>query len=93
MFWEIWIAVTKTSRYASLKIYIKSIGFGRFLSLDQEWCEALPELIFNTWKKSKGHNANMFNPEITKVGMSIQIQTKGEVGSYGYNLDCILVGK
>jgi hypothetical protein len=71
----------------------KSMGFGRFLSLDKEWCAALPEMIFSTWKKSKGHNANMLNPEITKVGMSIQIQTKGEVGSYGYNLDCILVGK
>lgn len=76
-----------------MKIYIKSMGFGRFLSLDKEWCAALPEMIFSTWKKSKGHNANMLNPEITKVGMSIQIQTKGEVGSYSYNLDCILVGK
>ena len=78
--------------YAIENLY-KSMGFGRFLSLDQEWCAALPEMIFSTWKKSKGHNANMLNPEITKVGMSIQIQTKGEVGSYGYNLDCILVGK
>lgn len=71
----------------------KSMGFGAFLVIDQKWCDELPNLIFDAWKKSKGHNANMLCPGITKVGMSIQIQTKGEVGSYGYNLDCILVGR
>ena len=77
----------------SVENLFKSMGFGGFLVIDQEWCDELPSLIFNAWKKSKGHNANMLNPGITKVGMSIQIQTKGEVGTYGYNLDCILVGK
>lgn len=77
----------------SVENLFNSMGFGGFLVIDQEWCEELPSLIFNAWKKSKGHNANMLNPSITKVGMSIQIQTKGEVGSYSYNLDCILVGK
>lgn len=77
--------------YAVENLY-KSMGFGAFLVIDQEWCDELPKLIFDAWKKSKGHNANMLNPDITKVGMSIQIQTNGEVGSYGYNLDCIFVG-
>ena len=77
----------------SVENLFKSMGFGGFLVIDQEWCDELPSLIFNAWKKSKGHNVNMLNPGITKVGMSIQIQTKGEVGTYGYNLDCILVGK
>jgi uncharacterized protein YkwD len=76
----------------TLENLYQSMGFGGFLSIDQEWCNELPELIFSSWKKSKGHNANMLNPGITQVGMSIQIKTKGKVGSYSYRLNAIFVG-
>ena len=76
----------------TLENLFQSMGFGGFLSIDQEWCNALPELIFSTLKKSKGYNANLLNPDITKVGMSIQIKTKGRVGSYSYRLNAIFVG-
>lgn len=34
--------------------------------------------IFNTWKNSEGHNLNMLNPNITKIGISLSRSPKFE---------------
>jgi uncharacterized protein YkwD len=77
----------------SIENLYTQMRFGSILVLDEIWYEQIAQQTFDAWKKSPGHNTNMLNPNITKIGLSFEAKTKSSEGNYSYTLDGILVGK
>jgi len=66
---------------------------GTFLMLDEAWVKTIPSLILDGWIKSPGHNANLLNKDVTKVGISISSVVYMKNGFYVHDLKAVMVAK
>ena len=66
---------------------------GTFLMLDETWVKTIPSLILDGWVKSPGHNANLLNKDVTKVGISISSVVYMKNGFYVHDLKAVMVAK
>lgn len=66
---------------------------GTFLKLDETWVKSVPSLILDGWIKSPGHNANLLNKDVTKVGISISSVVYMKNGFYVHDLKAVMVAQ
>jgi uncharacterized protein YkwD len=66
---------------------------GSILVLDETWVKTIPSLVLHSWVTSPGHNANLLNKDVTKVGISISSVVYMKNGFYVHDLKAVMVAK
>ena len=64
---------------------------GSDLNFDENWIQSVPTLFLNSWKKSPGHNSNLLNKYVTKVGISITSIVYTQNGKYFHEMRVVMV--
>lgn len=61
------------------------------LNFDKKWVESTPTMMLNSWKKSRDHNSNLLNKNITRVGISFSSVVYTEDNFYVYEMKVVMV--